>query len=69
MALIYLTCFLDRSNIANAKVLNKDTSDNIMYSVNISEHQYRVALMLFLVAYYVFKAPSNLALKVFSPLV
>lgn len=35
--------------------------------VNMTEHEFTVALMVFLVAYSVFEAPSNLALKVLSP--
>lgn len=38
-----------------------------MHSIHMSDQQYRVALMLFLVAYSMFEAPSNLAMKVFSP--
>lgn len=34
---------------------------------NMTEYQFTVALMVFLVAYSIFEAPSNLALKVFSP--
>ncbi|CAH0051507.1 unnamed protein product [Clonostachys solani] len=66
-ALIYLLCYLDRSNIGNARILNSDTGDDIMQSLNLSSEQYIIALMLFLVAYSIFEAPSNLALKVFSP--
>jgi hypothetical protein len=51
----------------NAKVLNKDTSDDLMDSIQMTDSQYRVALMLFLVAYSIFEAPSNMALKILSP--
>ncbi|KAF3401382.1 hypothetical protein DPV78_005136 [Talaromyces pinophilus] len=67
VAMIYLLCYLDRSNIGNAKVLNANTSDDLMHNIGMSDHQYRVALMLFLVAYSLFEAPSNLAMKLFSP--
>ncbi|KAJ5634119.1 hypothetical protein N7528_001961 [Penicillium herquei] len=67
VALTYLLCYLDRSNIGNAKVLNSDTSDDLMHSIGMTDQQYRIALMLFLVAYSIFEAPSNLALKIFSP--
>ena len=33
----------------------------------MTAYQYTIALMVFLVAYSLFEAPSNLALKVFSP--
>ncbi|KAJ5727168.1 hypothetical protein N7493_004988, partial [Penicillium malachiteum] len=67
VALTYLLCYLDRSNIGNAKVLNSDTSDDLMHSIGMTDQQYRIALMLFLVAYSIFEAPSNLAMKIFSP--
>lgn len=34
---------------------------------NMTAYQFTLALMVFLVAYSVFEAPSNLALKVFHP--
>ncbi|KAG5761751.1 hypothetical protein H9Q72_010145 [Fusarium xylarioides] len=66
-ALIYLFCYLDRSNIGNARILNSSTNDTLLDSNNMSQYQYVIALMIFLVAYSLFEAPSNLALKVFSP--
>jgi MFS family permease len=51
----------------NAKILNANTKDDLLDSINLTSYQYTVALMLFLVAYSLFEAPSNLALKVFSP--
>ncbi|KNG83782.1 MFS transporter [Aspergillus nomiae NRRL 13137] len=66
-AIIYLLCYLDRSNIGNAKILNSSTNDTLLETNNISNHQYTIAMMVFLVAYSVFEAPSNLALKIFQP--
>ncbi|KAB8225101.1 major facilitator superfamily domain-containing protein [Aspergillus novoparasiticus] len=66
-AVIYLLCYLDRSNIGNAKILNSSTNDTLLESNNISTYQYTIAMMVFLVAYSVFEAPSNLALKIFQP--
>ncbi|KAH0427677.1 major facilitator superfamily transporter [Colletotrichum camelliae] len=66
-ALIYLLCYLDRSNIGNAKILNSSTGDSLLDSTSMTNYQYTIALMVFLVSYTVFEAPSNLALKVFSP--
>ncbi|KAF0321813.1 major facilitator superfamily transporter [Colletotrichum asianum] len=66
-ALIYLLCYLDRSNIGNAKILNSSTGDSLLDSTGMTNYQYTIALMVFLVSYTVFEAPSNLALKVFSP--
>ncbi|UPK89512.1 hypothetical protein LCI18_000447 [Fusarium solani-melongenae] len=66
-ATIYLLCYLDRSNIGNARILNSDTGDDIMQTLSLTSHQYTIALMLFLVAYSLFEAPSNLSLKILSP--
>ncbi|KAH8662436.1 major facilitator superfamily domain-containing protein [Xylariales sp. PMI_506] len=66
-ALIYLLCYLDRSNIGNAKILNSSTGNTLLNSTGMTTYQYTVALMIFLVAYTLFEAPSNLALKVFKP--
>ncbi|KAF2473605.1 MFS general substrate transporter [Lindgomyces ingoldianus] len=66
-ALIYLLCYLDRSNIGNAKILNSSSGDTMVETNNMTNYQFTVALMVFLVAYSIFEAPSNLALKVISP--
>lgn len=64
---IYLLCFLDRSNIGNAKLLNSATGDSLVQTVHISDQQYLVALMIFIVAYTLFETPSNYLLKHFYP--
>ncbi|OAA58496.1 Major facilitator superfamily domain, general substrate transporter [Niveomyces insectorum RCEF 264] len=66
-ALIYLLCYIDRSNIGNAKILNSDTNDDILQTNHMTNYQYTVALMLFLVAYSIFEAPSNIMIKIASP--
>ncbi|KAM0330826.1 hypothetical protein ACHAQA_003781 [Verticillium albo-atrum] len=66
-ALIYLLCYLDRANIGNARILNSSTNDTMMDSTGMTPYEFTIALMVFLVAYSIFEAPSNLALKVFSP--
>lgn len=38
-----------------------------MQTLGLTSHQYIIALMLFLVAYSLFEAPSNLSLKILSP--
>ncbi|TFY81187.1 hypothetical protein EWM64_g2820 [Hericium alpestre] len=65
--LIYLLCFLDRSNIGNAKVLNADTGNSLAQTLGISNQQYLNALMVFVVSYCVFETPSNYMLKKFKP--
>ncbi|KAL6794459.1 major facilitator superfamily domain-containing protein [Trichoderma sp. SZMC 28012] len=64
---IYFLCFLDRSNIGNAKVLNVSTNDDLQHTANMSNKQFNVALMVFLVAYAVFEVPSNILLKKLRP--
>ncbi|MBE3044653.1 hypothetical protein IMZ48_19250 [Candidatus Bathyarchaeota archaeon] len=36
-------------------------------SIGMTEHEFTVAMMAFLVAYSVFEAPRNVALKMLSP--
>lgn len=48
---IYLLCYLDRSNIGNAKVLNSSTHNDLLSETGMSTYQYTIALMVFLVAY------------------
>ncbi|KAI0338694.1 MFS transporter [Trametopsis cervina] len=64
---IYLLCFLDRANIGNAKVLNSDTGDSLVQTLDMSDQQYLVALMIFVVAYTLFETPSNYMLKKYRP--
>ncbi|KAI0084559.1 MFS transporter [Irpex rosettiformis] len=64
---IYLLCFVDRANIGNAKVLNSDTGDSLVQTLGISDQQYLVALVVFIIAYALFETPSNYLLKKFKP--
>ncbi|TFB02821.1 hypothetical protein CCMA1212_004977 [Trichoderma ghanense] len=64
---IYFLCFLDRANIGNAKVLNVTTHDDLQHTAGMSNKQFNVALMVFLVAYAVFEVPSNILLKKLRP--
>ncbi|KAF9892343.1 hypothetical protein FE257_002120 [Aspergillus nanangensis] len=66
-AAIYLLCYLDRSNIGNAKILNEDTGDDLLTETNMSSYQYTIALMVFLIAYALFEVPSNYLLKKLRP--
>ncbi|KAJ7571965.1 MFS transporter [Mycena floridula] len=65
--LIYLLNFLDRSNIGNARVLNKDKGHSLQQTIHLTDQQYTTALMVFLVAYFIFETPSNYLLKKFRP--
>ncbi|KFY43506.1 hypothetical protein V494_01944 [Pseudogymnoascus sp. VKM F-4513 (FW-928)] len=64
---IYLLCYLDRSNIGNAKTLNSNVHHDLLSDTNMTSYQFTIALMVFLVAYAVFEVPSNYLLKKFSP--
>ncbi|KAJ3484016.1 hypothetical protein NLG97_g7163 [Lecanicillium saksenae] len=64
---IYFLCFLDRANIGNAKVLNSSTHDDMQQTTGMSDYQFVIALMVFLVAYAVFEVPSNILLKKLKP--
>ncbi|KAL4959695.1 major facilitator superfamily domain-containing protein [Aspergillus stella-maris] len=66
-AFIYLLCYLDRSNIGNAKVLNADTGNDLLTETNMTNFQYTIALMVFLIAYALFEVPSNYFLKKLRP--
>jgi hypothetical protein len=66
-ACLDLLCYLDRSNIGNAKVLNSETHNDLLQETNMTSYQFTIALMVFLVAYAVFEVPSNILLKKFSP--
>jgi hypothetical protein len=50
-AAIYLLCYLDRSNIGNAKVLNAATKNDLLTETKMSNYEYTISLMVFLVAY------------------
>lgn len=64
---IYLLCYLDRSNIGNAKVLNAATHHDLLSETSMTNYQYTVALMVFLIAYALFEVPSNYFLKTVRP--
>lgn len=66
-ATIYLLCYLDRSNVGNAKVLNADTHNDLLSETAMTSYQYTIALMVFLIAYALFEVPSNYFLKRLRP--
>ncbi|KAK0122009.1 hypothetical protein ONS95_010274 [Cadophora gregata] len=53
--------------LSNARTLNADTQNNLLSETQATNHQYIIALMLFLVAYAMFDAPSNYLLKKKKP--
>ncbi|GAB7346466.1 hypothetical protein MBLNU457_5157t1 [Dothideomycetes sp. NU457] len=64
---IYLLCYLDRSNIGNAKTLNSDKKHDLLSQTHMTNYQYTLALMIFLIAYALFEVPSNYMLKKIRP--
>ncbi|KAF4466557.1 MFS transporter [Fusarium albosuccineum] len=66
-ATMYLLAYLDRSNIGNAKVMNSEQGDDLMSDLGLSDSQYAIALMVFLIAYTIFEVPSNTFLKRLGP--
>ncbi|TQN64638.1 MFS transporter prlL [Colletotrichum shisoi] len=66
-ASIYFLCFLDRSNIGNAKILNSSSGHDMQTETGMSNRDFTIALMIFLVAYALFEVPSNILLKKLRP--
>ncbi|KAL4981997.1 hypothetical protein BDW68DRAFT_182970, partial [Aspergillus falconensis] len=66
-AAIYLLCYLDRSNIGNARIMNSETGNDLLTETNMSSYEYTIALMVFLIAYALFEVPSNYFLKKLKP--
>ncbi|KAI1101941.1 MFS general substrate transporter [Jackrogersella minutella] len=64
---IYFLCYLDRSNIGNAKIMNSSTGGDLLTETNTTNFQYTIALMIFFLAYGLFEVPSNILLKRFKP--
>lgn len=59
--MLYLVCFLDRTNIGNAKIahLTKD--------IPMTTSKYNATLTIFFVGYAVFEALANFLLKKWRP--
>ncbi|KAK7993464.1 spindle assembly checkpoint component MAD1 [Apiospora arundinis] len=71
---IYFLCYLDRSNIGNAKVLNASTHHDLLSETGMSTTIWvfvdwlsRLTFDSFLVAYGLFEVPSNILLKKLRP--
>ncbi|KAI1134086.1 MFS general substrate transporter [Hypoxylon sp. FL0543] len=64
---IYFLCYLDRSNIGNAKVLNSSVHNDMQTETGASDYQFNIALMIFLIGYFLFEVPSNILLKKLRP--
>ncbi|EMD35995.1 hypothetical protein CERSUDRAFT_115933 [Gelatoporia subvermispora B] len=59
--ILYLSAYIDRANIGNAKVLG------LAKGLNLTDGQYNWALSIFFIGYVIFETPSNILLKRWSP--
>lgn len=66
-ASIYFLAYLDRANIGNARVLNSATGNDMQTETHTTSYQFTIALMIFLIGYFLFEVPSNILLKKFRP--
>ena len=61
LCILYLLAFLDRVNVANARLFSLEKD------LGLVGNQYNIALVVFFVPYVVFEIPANLLLKKFRP--
>jgi hypothetical protein len=66
-AFIYLLCYLDRSNIGNARIMNLEEGDDLETELGINDDKYIISLMVFLISWALFEVPSNYFLKLVTP--
>ncbi|OCH91971.1 MFS general substrate transporter [Obba rivulosa] len=59
--ILYLSAYIDRANIGNAKVLG------LAQGLHLTDGQYNWALSIFFIGYVIFETPSNIILKRLSP--
>ena len=61
VTLLYLLSFLDRSNVANARI------EGLTTDLNMTGNQYLTGLTLYFIGYVLFEIPCNIVLKRTSP--
>jgi len=61
VAIMYMWCFLDRTNIGNAR------TNKLEAQLGMSGYDYNVALSTFFVAYIVFEIPATMTCKIMGP--
>lgn len=61
LTLLYLLSFLDRSNVANARV------EGLVVDLHMTGNQYLTGLTLYFIGYVLFEIPCNVVLKLTSP--
>ncbi|KAH7309912.1 hypothetical protein B0I35DRAFT_490598 [Stachybotrys elegans] len=57
----YLLCFLDRTNIGNARLFGME------HNLGLVGNQYQIAVAVLFIPYVLVEVPSNLILKKFTP--
>lgn len=57
----YLLCFLDRTNIGNARIFGMEKE------LNMSGNMYQIAVAVLFIPYILIEVPSNLVIKKFRP--
>ncbi|KAI5865188.1 putative pantothenate transporter [Durotheca rogersii] len=66
-SIIFMFKNLDADNVANARIMNRGTPENIMTQLGMTSDQYALVAALYYIPYIIGEAPSNLLLKRFSP--
>ena len=61
LTLLYLLSFLDRSNVANARL------EGLTTDLHMTGNQYLTGLTLYFIGYVLFEVPCNIVLKLTSP--
>ncbi|KAI3320549.1 MFS general substrate transporter [Xylariaceae sp. AK1471] len=61
ITLVFFLAFLDRTNIGNAKI------QGLTQDLNLTGHDYNIALFVFFVPYILFGVPSNIIIKRVAP--
>ncbi|CAF4973432.1 unnamed protein product, partial [Rotaria sp. Silwood1] len=61
ISVIYLLAYLDRSNIANAKL------GGLEHDTHLTPQEYRWTLSIFFIGYVIFEVPSNIILRRWRP--
>ncbi|CZR53706.1 related to putative tartrate transporter [Phialocephala subalpina] len=63
MSLMYLLKNLDAANAANARIMDKGTSRNILTQLHMTSNDYNFVTTLYYIPYIIAEAPSNLLVK------
>ncbi|KAK0239389.1 MFS transporter [Armillaria nabsnona] len=64
--LMSLFSFLARANVGNARILNADSGDSLLQTLDMTDQQFLTVLAMFIVPLALFETPSNYMLKYFS---